>query len=320
MWSDRARQNRRLSPGHVLDVKLRSDQARAARTRFAAVAIFAGLGTVAGLCLLWRLGGWSLDKFIYDNPAFAIEQVEVQTDGSIPLEQLRRWSGVRPGENLIRLDLAAVKSRLEMVSTLDTVSIERILPRTLKIRVTERRPMAQVNLLGSLPSNLVALAAYQLDKDGFVMQPLDARQPGVEGSRENHSLPALTGLNRFDLQPGHRLESTQAQAALRLIAAFNQSPMAGLVELRGVDVSEPGVVVLTTAQDGEITFAPDNFKLQLDRWHRAYVWGRDAGKTIATLDLAIPGKDEPATWAAAGAPPPATPQPATPLHPRRNHV
>ena len=120
-------------------------RSRAARTRLAAAAIFAGLGTVLGLYLLWRLGEWSLDKFIYDNPAFAIEQVEVQTDGSIPLEQLRRWSGVRPGENLIRLDLAAVKRNLELVSTLDTVSIERILPRTLKIRVTERRPLAQVN-------------------------------------------------------------------------------------------------------------------------------------------------------------------------------
>jgi len=320
MWSKRARQNRRLSPGHVLEVKLRSDQARAARTRFAAVAIFAGLGTVLGLYLLWRLGEWSLDKFIYNNPAFAIEQVDVETDGSIPREQLRRWSGVRPGENLIRLDLTDVKRNLALVSTLDSVSIERILPRTLKIRVTERRPLAQVNLLGSQSSNRVALAAYQLDANGFVMQPLDSRRPVAPDSPRDHRLPALTGLNFFELQSGHRLESPQALAALRLIAAFNQSPMAGLVDLRGVDVSAPGVVVLTTGQDCEITFAPENFEQQLGRWHQAYVWGREAGKTIATLDLAIPGKDEPATWAAAGAPPPATPQPATPLHPRRNHV
>ena len=316
MWSKRARQNRRLSPGHVLDVKLRSDQARAARTRFAAVAIAAGLGTVLGLYLLWWLGEWSLDKFVYDNPAFAIDQVDVQTDGSITPEQLRRWSGVRPGENLIRLDLAAVKSRLEMVTTLDTVSIERMLPRTLKICVTERRPLAQVNLLGSLPSTHVALAAFQLDKAGFVMQPPESHQSTEAESR----LPTLTGINRFDLQPGHRLESPQALAALRLIAAFNQSPLAGLVDLRGVDVSAPGVVVLTTAEEGEITFAPENLEQQLRRWHQVYVWGREAGKTIATLDLAVGGKDVPATWAMAGTPPPATPGPAAPQHPRRNHV
>ena len=53
-------------------------------------------------------------------------------------DQLRRWAGVKPGENLFALDLARVKRDLEMVPLIDSVSVERVLPRTLRIRVTER--------------------------------------------------------------------------------------------------------------------------------------------------------------------------------------
>ena len=146
MWFKRKQKNRRLRRGHVLDVKLRSDQVRATRMRLAALTAGILFGTVFGLYLLWRTGEWALDKFVYENSEFAIQHVEVQTDGVIAPDQLRRWSGVKLGENLIALDLAAVKRNLELVSMIDSVSVERVLPRTLKIRVTERDPVAQVNV------------------------------------------------------------------------------------------------------------------------------------------------------------------------------
>ena len=52
----------------------------------------------------------------------------------------------------------------------------------------------------------------------------------------NEQLPVITGLNIYPLALGNRMESPQVQAALALIGAFNHSPMAGLVELRRVDV------------------------------------------------------------------------------------
>ena len=136
MWFKRERKNRRLRRGHVLDVKLRSDQVNAARTKLASVALAVTFGTVFGLYLLWRTGEWALDKFIYKNSTFAIQNIEVQTDGVIAPEQLRRWTRVRPGANLIALDLASVKRNLELVSTIDAVSVERVLPHTLNTLCT----------------------------------------------------------------------------------------------------------------------------------------------------------------------------------------
>ena len=123
MWFRRGHKNRRLHRGHVLDVKLRSAQVRATRTRLAAITLGVTFGTVFGLYLLWRTGEWSLDKFVYDNSTFAIQSIEVQTDGVITPEQLRRWANVKPGANLIALDLASVKRNLQLVPAIETDSI-----------------------------------------------------------------------------------------------------------------------------------------------------------------------------------------------------
>ncbi len=298
MWFKRSRRNRRLSPGQKLDVKLRADEARAARTRFTVKAIAVGLGTVFGLYLLWRTGEWGLNQFVYENPDFAIAQVDIQTDGIIAPDQLRRWSGVSPGSNLIAVDLASVKRNLELVSTIDTVSIERILPRTLKIRVTERRPVAQVNMLRTLPSGDVVVAVFQLDVNGYVMQPLDPRLTVRPLAQLSDELPAVTGLDPSQLQPGHRLESPAALAALRLMVMFNRSPMAGLVNLRSADISAPGVVQVTTGQGSLVTFALDRLDQQLQRWRLIYDWGKSDGKEVASVDLAV-GNNVPVKWTGA---------------------
>jgi cell division septal protein FtsQ len=320
MWFRRKQKNRRIVRGHVLDVKLRSDQVRANRTRLVALAGCVLFGTVFGLYLFWRAGEWALDHFIYENPEFAVQRVDVQTDGVISPEQLRRWAQVRNGDNLLALDLATVKRNLEMVSTIESVSVERVLPHTLRIRVTEREPVAQVNVPGADAAGKIQVSVFEFDADGYVMQPLDPRLCVVPLAELNDQLPVLTGVNVYQLQPGRRVDLPQVQAALQLITAFKRSPMAGLVDLRSVDVSAPEVLVATTGQGSELTFGLDNFDQQLRRWREIYDIGQRMNKIVASLNLAVPS-NIPARWLDAGAAPiGATTQPARPAHSRRNNV
>jgi cell division protein FtsQ len=320
MWFKRKQKNRRLSRGHVLDVKLRSEQVRATRTRLALMAVSVPAVTLFGLYLLWRTGEWALDKFVYENAEFAIQRVEVQTDGVVTLDQLRSWSGVKPGANLIALNLASVKRNLEFWPVVDTVSVERVLPRTLKIRVTERKPIAQVNLPRVNGANGVVYSVFQLDSAGVVMQPLDSRSNVIPLSpMKTGSLPVITGLNVSQLQPGHGVAQPQALAALRLISAFRHSPMAGLVELRSIDVSAPGVVVVTTGQGGEITFGLQNLEQQLGRWREIYDLGWQSNKVIASADLAV-ANNVPVRWMEANAAPAVAPKNSTPAPLRRKNV
>jgi cell division protein FtsQ len=246
--------------------------------------------------------------------------VEVQTDGVIAPDQLRRWSGVNPGANLIALDLAAVKRNLELEPVIDSVSVERVLPRTLKIRVTERKPIAQVNMPRANGADGVVISVFQLDATGVVMLPLDPRSSVIPLSQlRNGGLPVIMGLNDSQLQLGHRVTWPQAQAALELISAFNHSPMAGLVDLRRLDVSAPGVVVVTTGQGGEITFGSQNLEQQLRRWREIYDMARSRNKVIVSLDLAA-ANNVPLRMTDAATAPDAAPKDLDPTKTRRKNV
>jgi len=320
MWFRREHKNRRLHRGRVLDVKLRSDQVRATRTRM--VVLLAGIlfGTVFGLYLLWRTGEWALDKFVYENAEFAIQRVDAQTDGVIKPDQLRNWSGVYPGENLIALDLASVKRKLQLEPVIDSVSVERVLPRTLKIRVTERKPIAQVNMPRIDAAKGFVTSVFQLDATGVIMQPLDPSSSVVPLSQmKNGGMPVITGLNDSQLQPGHRVTLLQAQAALQLIAAFGHSPMASLENLRSIDVSAPGVIVVTTGQGGEITFGLDNMEQQLLKLRAAYDFARSMNQIITSIDLAV-SNNIPLHRMADGAAPVVPPKNSTPVATRRKNV
>jgi cell division septal protein FtsQ len=316
MWFRREHKNRRLHRFHVLDVKLRSDQVRATRVRMALILLLIPACTIFGLYLFWRTGEWALDKFVYENSEFAIQHVEVKTDGVIAPDQLRRWSKVKLGDNLIALDLTAVKRNLELVSTIGSVSIERILPRTLKINVTERDPVAQVNIPRAGTAGSIAVEVFQLDADGYVMQPLDPRLCVIPLAQVNSQLPVISGLNVYQLQSGHRVDLPQVQAALELIGAFSHSPMAGLVDLRRIDVSLPGAVVATTGQGGEITFGLNNLEQQLRRWREIYDLGQRMNKAVASLNLAV-SNNVPVRWMEAVAVPSATPRTVNPATTRR---
>lgn len=318
MWFKREQKNRRLRRGHVLDVRLRSDQVRATRARLVSVALCVLFGTVFSLYLLWCVGGWALDKFVYENSTFAIQEVQVQTDGVIAPEQLRRWAGVKPGQNLIGLDLAAIKRNLELVPEIESVSLDRVLPRTLKIEVTERRPIAQVNVPELNTNGGIMVLVFQLDAHGYVMEPLDPRARTISLAEINEQLPVITGLNLFQLLPGHRVESPQAQAALQLLAAFAHSPMTGLVDFRRLDVSSPEVIVATTEQGGEITFGLDHLDQQLRRWREVYDLGQRYGKAIASADFAV-ANNVPVRWADLPSAPD-TPANSTATNPRRKNV
>jgi cell division septal protein FtsQ len=319
MFFRRKSKNRRLDREHVLDVKLRSGQLRAKRTRAVTVGLGALFAVVFGLYLLWRIGGWGLNHFIYENKAFAIQEMEVQTDGVIAMDQLRRWAGVQPGQNLLALDVARVKRDLELIPFIQSVAVERILPHTLRVRVSEREAIAQINVPRLRPGAGLDNTVLHLDPEGWVMPPLDARQRATAPNPAGEELPVIAFPHADLLQPGRRVEARQVQAALQLIVAFEHSPMVGLADLRRIDASAADILIVTTGQGSEVTFGLADLEQQLRRWHEIFDAGQKANKGIATLDLAV-SNNIPARWLEASAVPIGTPRLPKPIHLKKKHV
>ena len=265
-----------------------------------------------------RAGEWALNRLVYENKAFAIQTIDLQTDGVIAADRLRRWAGVKQGENLLALDLVRVR-RDSTGPVNQSVSVERILPHTLRIRIVEREPIAQVNVMRPRAGGGVEVMVYQLDAEGCVMVPLDPRQRAVPLSQPAEPLPQILGVKTEELRPGHLLEGSILKAGLGLIVAFENSPMAGFADLKRIDVSGSEVLSVTTGQNSEIIFGPADLEQQLRRWREIFDSAQKFGKAIGTLDLAITN-NIPVRWLEASADSIVPVKLPKPLHLRKKHV
>jgi cell division protein FtsQ len=285
----------------------------------AIVTVSVVFATVFGVYIAWRSGEYALNSLLYENSAFSLQHIEIQTDGEIALDQLRRWAGVRTGQNLLALDLARVKRDLEMIPIVRFASVERVLPRTLRIRVQERVPIAQVNIPRPKEGGGLEVAVFHLDAEGWAILPLEVSQRAVPIGVPP-VFPVLTGISANQIQAGRRIDLSQALAALNLVAAFEDSPMAPLVDLASIDVSAPEVLIVSTPQGGEITFGLSNPAQQLRRWREVFDSGQRHGRSIASLDLAV-SNNIPVRWLEASAAPAVPRSTKSPIQKtRKKHV
>jgi hypothetical protein len=249
-----------------------------------------GLGSVftllLGAFLLWRSGDWALKQLVYENEAFAVRQLDIETDGGIPVEQIRRWAGIKLGENLFALDHSRVRRDLELVPRVELASVQKVLPGTVRVRIIERVPVARVNLPRPRTGGGVELVPLEVDANGWVMSPLGKRDP-VGPDDFEMPLPVLSGISPSEVRSGRQLESPRVQAALRFLQAFDRSPMAGLVDLQRIDLSSPGVLIVTTGTSSEVTFGLSDPEQQLLRWREIFDLAQRSNKLIASLDLAV---------------------------------
>jgi cell division protein FtsQ len=319
MWFKRKQKNRRFERPKLLNVKLRSSQTRAARFRLAGLGLSIFFALVVSFFVLWRGGEWVLNQLVYENDAFAIQKIEVQTDGVIALDNFRRWSMVKTGQNLLALDLMRVKRDLELVPLIESACVERIFPRTLRLRIVEREPVAQVITLQRNSQGHLEPAVYHLDASGFVFLPLDPRLRATPAQNPNNSLPTISGVNLSELRPGRRVDSQQVRAALELITEFDHSPMAGLAALERINVATPEILETSTGQGSQIVFSLHDFPTQLRRWRLIYDEYQKSGKAIAMLDLSI-ANNVPLRFVEASSLPPVRPKPVKPHKTKKNNV
>jgi cell division septal protein FtsQ len=313
--------NRRLhrENENVLRVKLRTDQLHAARTRFAMQVLTVLFGAAVVLFLGWRGVDWAVREFVTENPAFATKAIDLQTDGILTVESLRSMAGVRVGENLMSLDLARIKRDLELRDYIQSAAVERVLPDTLRIRVTERVPVAQA-VVPRQEGGQFTHQPHLLDAGGFVMAVPNRAMVADPTALQIDWLPALVGVNPVELKPGRQVESAQVRAALRLLMHFERSSMFGRSDIRRVDVSGLEVLTVTTATGGEITFASHrDFDTQLRRWRAVQDVATQQGKVISTLDVSI-SQNLPARWVEASSVPAPPAKPAKPAPYRRKNA
>lgn len=277
----RKKKNRRRERRHVLDVKLSSNQIRRRRAQLAFSAVFAVVFLTVTVYGLWRGGWWAVQRFVYHNDELKIREFVIRTDGVIDRGHLERWSGVKIGDNLFAIDLHDIKRHLELHDMIRQASLERRMPGTLLLQVSEREPLARVRLHFSTPNGHIVARDFGLDRSGRVMA-LDQTIVRPETVQSWLRLPQITGLDERRVIPGSDLTNDLARAALDFLDAFNDSPMKRLVQIAGIDLSAPDILHVRTTRGSAVDLLDRGFPRQLARWeaihnrcvsdHVGYAW------------------------------------------------
>ena len=264
------------------------------RPRFAGLANIAVLLVAAGLVFLgvWKGGEWVITRLFYENDAFVLKELDIVTDGSLQPEHIRRWAGVKTGDNLFGLDLLRVKRDLELIPFVKSAAVHRLLPNTLRVHVTERRGIAQVislqrNSAGQLYSTVLAIDASGMLLPGSVNNSV--------GAPIGPWLPLITGLPSVELVPGRKLSGLQITTALELIRYFESSSMAAVADIQQIDIGAPEVLQLKTWQGADVTLGLSGFERQVSRWKLIHELGGRHGRALASLDLSV-RNNSPVRW------------------------
>jgi cell division septal protein FtsQ len=286
------RRNSKSGRKKLLSVKVQSQQTRRERLRWlrSLSALVAAIAAIIAVC--WQGGAFALNRLVYENESFSVRQLDYRTDGIINVGQLKQWGGVRSGENLLKLDLLRIKRDIELAPRVKAASVERFLPDTLQVRVAERVPMAQIwawqrDGAGVTDYDCVRL---QLDETGHVMSPIDGRSVVAPEKQAEWSLPVVSGIELKKLKslaPGRPAGLPKLRAALGLIGEFRRSPLAGVVDLRVIDLSQPRILRVTTGDGGQVDLSTGRLARQLNRWARIQAHGQKFGLAIETVDLSV---------------------------------
>lgn len=105
---------------------------------------------------------------VFFSPVLGVRDVEITGNNRIPAEQLRQAVAVRTGTPLATVDLAGVEQRLRAMRAVESATVDRGWPGTLRVSVVERVPAAAVPMGGT---------TAVVDRYGVVLQQVTVAPP-----------------------------------------------------------------------------------------------------------------------------------------------
>jgi cell division protein FtsQ len=123
---------------------------------------------VSVLAVVLLVGGGLYTVYLSD--ALAVDGVEVTGQTTLSDDDVRAVARVPLGEPLARVDLDAIRTRLQGLAVVRSVEVTRQWPHEVRIAIEERTAVAVVEIAGSLRG---------LDRDGVVFGELKTAPPGL---------------------------------------------------------------------------------------------------------------------------------------------
>jgi len=155
------------------------------------------------------------------SPLFEIQRVVVQGNKFLDEESIRTVADIGAGVNIFKLNLADVAGKLKVVPMIKEARVTRVLPSTVLITVTERRPVGLLHTGDGF---------IEVDEEGIFLRHSGAGVPGI---------PIITGVKADLPYPGEAIKAERLEDALMMISGL---PDEVIKKLSEVHVNQDGQI------------------------------------------------------------------------------
>lgn len=193
-----------------------------------------------------------------------LRKVEVVNAKRLTREEVLELAGAKPGEGMLSLNLKVIGEQVAKNPWVEEVKVRRYYPGTLSVKLTEREPLAVVNMT----------YLYYLDKRGEVFKPL------TQGDSLDY--PVITGLSEEELGKDPNGSREALKGAVELIALLQGGGVFGLGDISEIHLDKGYGYTLFTANGGvPVKLGSSGFAEKLARLGRIY---RDLQGELASLE------------------------------------
>ncbi|HWI39988.1 MAG TPA: FtsQ-type POTRA domain-containing protein [Verrucomicrobiae bacterium] len=212
---------------------------------------------------------FGLYRLVSSTVFFRLENIEVTRNRRLSREDIILIAGVKAGDDLLGLDLRRIGEQLCKNPWIGSVQVRRRFPHALTLQVTEREPVAVVNL-GLL---------YYLDSHGEVFKPLN------QGDRLDY--PVVTGVSEEDLAKDAAGSAEALKGAAKMVTLLAEA-REGLTLANVSEIHYDkgfGYTLFTMHGGTPVRLGNDGFPEKLSRFARIYSQLEPQMRGLEYIDL-----------------------------------
>jgi hypothetical protein len=209
-----------------------------------------------------------------------LTDLDIRTNGTLNDARVLKETGLATGDNLLDIDIEAVKEDLVAMPQVASAEVVRTLPDRLSIAIEERTPLAWLSCPPAGVLSMTSNGGYLLDTDGFVFR-CDALL------QEYLHLPVIHVREPSRIQDGVKIGPGPLQTAVEILHQNEDRLPGGEWDVREIEVLSGYSVDVRYRNDAVVTFGTSDLSRQFDDLVVIVGHAGDIGKHVQTLNLMV---------------------------------